>query len=1402
MIFSLFSQKLLPKRIWLVVIVFTLSEPHIPSVAQLIPDRTLGSQSSTVNTNGAIDTIRGGVKSGANLFHSFLELNVGSGRSLYFSDPGVSNILTRVTGTNPSKIDGRLGVSGTANLFLINPNGIIFGSGSSLDIRGSFTATTAAAIKFADGSEFSATNPQAPSLLTIAVPIGLQRGTNQPAVTIMNRGNLQTGQDLTLEADRLDLQGTLQAGRDLTLLATDTVKVRDTATDPFLAQAGRNLTIQGDRAIDILALNHPTQTPFVSGGNLSLISDGTISGDARFASQGSLDIRSVSGGLANFTSLYDPIITTAGDVNLAVNYTGASLLIEAGGNIRVQGLVNITAPDVAAPFVGDDVALNTQPGLILRSGQATRRYAVNSGAVAGSTTGVGIVPQPGITLQRNVTVANGGVVRLTAAGTGSISTQAIRTRGGAIAFTSAQSITTNGQPLDVGLLPGNAGSIQLTAQNGNIDTGDLFALSVTGAGGAIQLAVPNGNLVTGALLAYSDSGTGGTVAIATRGSATLDSINTSSFSGNGGNLSIIAGGVTTNDIYVYSFINGNSGNASITSGGTISFNNIDAYSENGMSGNVTLTALADVIAIGEIDVSAYGSGRGGQLTVQAGGDIRLTNGAMFRSDTFVDANAGNISVSGRSLFLENGAQIRSVSRYGATGNSGNITVNASNGVKLSGVGIGDTPSAIFTLADLFSTGNGGDITINTGSLMMRDGSEILANHFGEGIGTRAGNITIRAKDTISLEGFRVRTVEGDSPGTGIGSNLVTGITNSTAGINRRGGTIDIQASGLEILNGAFVATVLETGSNGQSGNIRLNIGSNGVPGDILIAGSATRESTIASGTNPGSIGNGGNLEITAGTVSLRDNAFISAEAKSSGNGGSIRLNTTNLSVGNRSAVTVETTAAGNAGAINLVSDRVTVENGGQIRSKTVGQGQAGDVNIQADAVTVTGNLSGIISGSGDPDNRNPLTGDGGNIRLTTRTLQVLDDGILSASTFTNGRGGSIDITAASVELASQGKLSATTQGRGNAGSITVNASDRVTITGDRSGIFANSTPQASGNSGNVFVASDQLLLQDKARITVATQGQGQGGDVQIFANQIDLDSQSLITAETSGIGKGGNLNLNANRLTVQNGAAASVSGQGTGAGGNLTATANSLTLDNQGKLIAETDSSDGGNINLNVRDILLLRRNSLISASAGTAQAGGDGGNITIKAGFVVGVLDENSDIRANAFTGNGGRVKITAQGIFGLQFQSKLTPFSDITASSEFGLIGTVTLNTLNIDPNRGLVQLPNTFTSTNQIAQTCSPQQSGNSFIVTGRGGVSLDPTEALNQTPVWTDGQARQGRGGIEGQENPNLTLNAQPLVEATGLSRNADGSISLVAEGEVAQNNAAIAALNCQPNLLGR
>ncbi|NER47842.1 MAG: filamentous hemagglutinin N-terminal domain-containing protein, partial [Symploca sp. SIO1A3] len=114
---------------------------------------------------------------------------------------------------------------------------------------------------------------------------------------------------------------------DLNLLAQDTVLIRDSVANPFIAQAGGNLYIQGNQSIDILALNHLDQTPFVSGGNLSLVSDGIISGDAHFASNGSFSLLNLSGEPGNFLSLYDPIIRADGDVTFG-NYEGPALLVE------------------------------------------------------------------------------------------------------------------------------------------------------------------------------------------------------------------------------------------------------------------------------------------------------------------------------------------------------------------------------------------------------------------------------------------------------------------------------------------------------------------------------------------------------------------------------------------------------------------------------------------------------------------------------------------------------------------------------------------------------------------------------------------------------------------------------------------------------------------------------------------------------------------------------------------------------------------------------------------------------------------------------------------------------------------------------------------------------------------
>ena len=178
-----------------------------------IPDDTLGSERSIVTPSNNLpvpgDEISGGARRGDNLFHSFREFGIDPGRSVYFEDPGVRNILSRVTGGNPSEIFGRLGVLGNANLFLINPSGILFGAGASLDVNGSFVGTTADSFVFKNGFTFSATNPQAPSLLTVSVPIGLQYGTQTPGAITVNQTALlvDSGRSLILAGGNIMLDG-------------------------------------------------------------------------------------------------------------------------------------------------------------------------------------------------------------------------------------------------------------------------------------------------------------------------------------------------------------------------------------------------------------------------------------------------------------------------------------------------------------------------------------------------------------------------------------------------------------------------------------------------------------------------------------------------------------------------------------------------------------------------------------------------------------------------------------------------------------------------------------------------------------------------------------------------------------------------------------------------------------------------------------------------------------------------------------------------------------------------------------------------------------------------------------------------------------------------------------------
>jgi filamentous hemagglutinin family protein len=183
------------------------------ALAQITPDSTLGVERSVltpnVQINGASgDRIQGGAQRGSNLFHSFSQFNINNGQTVYFANPtGIQNILTRITGRESSNIFGTLGVEGSANLFLLNPNGILFGQNARLDVRGSFLGTTANSFVFSNGMEFSATNPQAP-LLTINVPIGLQFGSQPGGITSQgSQLNVASGSTLALIGGEIALDG-------------------------------------------------------------------------------------------------------------------------------------------------------------------------------------------------------------------------------------------------------------------------------------------------------------------------------------------------------------------------------------------------------------------------------------------------------------------------------------------------------------------------------------------------------------------------------------------------------------------------------------------------------------------------------------------------------------------------------------------------------------------------------------------------------------------------------------------------------------------------------------------------------------------------------------------------------------------------------------------------------------------------------------------------------------------------------------------------------------------------------------------------------------------------------------------------------------------------------------------
>lgn len=264
-----------------------------------------------------------------------------------------------------------------------------------------------------------------------------------------------------------------------------------------------------------------------------------------------------------------------------------------------------------------------------------------------------------------------------------------------------------------------------------------------------------------------------------------------------------------------------------------------------------------------------------------------------------------------------------------------------------------------------------------------------------------------------------------------------------------------------------------------------------------------------------------------------------------------------------------------------------------------------------------------------------------------------------------------------------------------------------------------------------------------------------------------------------------------------------VRSEGSGIAGDIEVTSPKITLDNQGKFIAESASGNGGNINLQASDFLLLRRGSQISTNAGANQQGGDGGNITINSPLIIAVPNENSDITAKAFSGHGGNVTIKTDGIFGIVQADFSIGQSDITASSELGVQGQISITQPDVLPTQGLVELPGQILdASDQIASVCPNGNTASrplgEFVVSGRGSLPPNPLELLAGTtslsPLATlDGQSEANLPKTSPTEAISPTPTA--IVEAQGWVKTAQGKIALVANAPSATPNAATTGATC-------
>jgi len=1081
----------------------------LPSFSQsIVPDHTLGSENSVVTpnvelNNQIIDLINGGASRGSTLFHSFEQFSVTEGQQVYFANPSdIANIFSRVTGNNHSDIFGTLGVLGDANLYLLNPNGIIFGPNARLDVAGSFAASTSGGVVFDNGYTFSATNPDSPPLLTVTTPLGISQWL-PPTGEVTSTGNLSAGQDLSFIGQTIDLEGgQLTAGNNLKLKASDLLTIQDTATNPFIAMAGGEFVAQGNQGLTLSILNH-ANSGLSSNGNMTLRSANDIQLDGHYATNGQFSVEQLDGTPGNSFAADDPIVLAAGDVKLG-NYEGASLHILAGGSVEL-GTVTINNAGPTASTINSN----------------------NDTLIPGTNT-----PYSALS---NVTLSDGTSVTVNGDSQATLDVRA------GIDWTQAPFTGVPGIPTLTDI-PTSLVTFETPSLSGsNISVGEI---KIAQSDGLVlltnqyrpNLALPNGSIQVESIIADKrdifgfvppnpDFDLGGEISIDARGelsvAANAEILSTGLVGGNvtmNSGTAIIFDDSSKIESVSFTQTDGIGGDISLTAP-TIQLTNNNEIetlyigAEQGGAINISTLALS-LKQDSRINTATAGIGNAGVVNVEAD-SITLENDSTISSETsFVrGGNAGDVAVTTRTLRATNGSQI--FSSTAGVGNAGNVSVIATESIQLIGTS-GDNPSgivsavlpflnipngpffadasdfpalpdALFPMGIRRGNGNAGMVSVETGKLLLEDGGQIRTTTVASG---NAGQIDVNA-DEIEIKGAVL----------GLNSPIPSGILSEVAPTSKgQGNGITINTNQLSVTDSGFISASTsgqsEAGSN--AGNINIDVtGAAIFDGD---KGGDFDPSGVYVGTLAGATGGGGTLTINAASLSVRNGAQLEALTESSQDAGKIFVNANSIQLFGEDTGVFSNAAegsSGNGGLIEITGNALILKDGAQISTDTAGSGNAGNTVVNVDnVITIMGENTGIFS-STTPES----TGNSGSIFIDPNLVEVRDGGAISVDSEGTGTGGSIQLQGGQLIL-DNGRISAEATSD-DGGNIALSLDNIIILRGGSLISATAGIDSGFGNGGNIQIATPFVVAVPGQNSDITANAfEGDGGNIGIATNTL------------------------------------------------------------------------------------------------------------------------------------------------------------------------------------------------------------------------------------------------------------------------------------------------------------